>query len=107
MVNVLPTLEAKRMNLHTVLKGLMSNGRVYYQPDENVRLSYPCIIYDFNSLNTEYANNSTYFQMYQFSITLITTDATDSTFDTLNQLFNFDNKFISDDLTHFNFKTTI
>ena len=102
----LPTLESKRMNLHTVLTGLMDEKQVHYQPDENIKLNYPCMLYMFDKVIPTYANNSLYFQTYRFTITLISNDPTDSLFDTLNNLFVYENQFIADDLTHSVFTTT-
>lgn len=84
----------------------MDEKQVHYQPDENIKLNYPCMLYMFDKVIPTHANNSLYFQTYRFTITLISNDPTDSLFDTLNNLFVYENQFIADDLTHSVFTTT-
>ena len=84
----------------------MDKKQVHYQPDENIKLNYPCMLYMFDKVIPTHANNSLYFQTYRFTITLISNDPTVSLFDTLNNLFTFENQYIADDLTHSVFTTT-
>lgn len=100
-------LESTRMQLHTILTGLLDEESVIYSPSSNTSLVYPCIIYDFNKENSLYANNLKYGSMLEFSITLMTLDVTDPLFSTLNNLFTFDTNYMSDNVCHFVFTTTI
>lgn len=43
--------------LHEIVGG---TGRVYFQPPSNVKLSYPCIIYKLDDIDTEFADNNPY-----------------------------------------------
>lgn len=49
--------------------------KVYYQPPENKKLQYPCVIFDLNDAYSIHADNIPYLKVKRYSITLITLDA--------------------------------
>lgn len=46
----------------------------YFNPDANVRLYYPCIIYSRDDIDPKYADNSTYGINYRYQLILIDRD---------------------------------
>ena len=63
-------------DLQKDLQDLMgSKVKVYYQPPENLKLNYPCVIFDLNDAYSIHADNIPYLKVKRYSITLITTNA--------------------------------
>jgi len=96
------TIQDRRLELHEKLKSIMTNGNVYHQPPESVKLKYPCIVYERASGQTLYADNLPYITPIRYTITLIDKK---SVSDYLEPLLNlpycsFDRHFASDDLNH-------
>ena len=50
-----------REELQEVLESIMDPHPVYYQPPDNLRMTYPCIRYRLDSSQTNYADNKSYF----------------------------------------------
>lgn len=63
---------APRQNLHQLLKAITDN--VYFQPPDNVHMSYPCIVYARDYASTKFADNSPYNHMVRYMITVIDRD---------------------------------
>ena len=61
----------KRTDLQTLLEDLLGSRNVYFQPPENFKLDYPCIIYSRNAGKTQFANNNPYQHHLQYSIMVI------------------------------------
>lgn len=65
----------RRKELGEILKTIAgSNGNVYFQKPENVKLTYPAILYDRDDVETRYANNAPYLQTKRYLITIIDLD---------------------------------
>ena len=63
-------------DLQKDLQDLMGNKvKVYYQPPENIKLQYPCIIFELNDAYSIHADNIPYMKIKRYSVTLITLDA--------------------------------
>ena len=96
------TIQDRRLELHEKLKSIMTNGNVYHQPPESVKLKYPCIIYQRAGDGVRYADNAPYIRPIRYTITLIDKK---SVSDYLAPLMNlpycsYDRHFSSDDLNH-------
>lgn len=75
----------QRLKLQKILEDLMlrlhpaslpdsksaNKFHVYFQPDQNVRLSYPAIIYQRDRVSHRLANNESYFRRKGYQITII------------------------------------
>ena len=76
---------------------------VYFQPPENLKLSYPCVVYTLSSIDHQYADNKTYIGKRRYQVTLITKDPDDElvqkTIDNF-ELCKFDRFFTSNNLNH-------
>jgi hypothetical protein len=66
----------RRQQLHKALKDLGITN-VYFQPPENVKLNFPCIIYKTSKLETEQADNVPYAISTKYNVLYITKDPDD------------------------------
>lgn len=48
---------------------------VHYQPPSSIHLTYPCIIYELDGINSIFADNKVYIGHSKFNVTYITKDA--------------------------------
>lgn len=60
-----------RLDLQTLLETLLGTRNVYFQPPENVKLNYPCIIYSRNYSDTSFANNKPYQFQTKYQVLVI------------------------------------
>lgn len=60
---------APRLELQSLLEAITPH--VYFQPPENVKLVYPCIIYHRDSMDAVHANNGLYKNTVRYSVTVI------------------------------------
>lgn len=77
---------------------------VYGKPPTNTSLSYPCIIISLDNSHTRRANDKVYMKSHKYTLTVITKDIFDDTYDLLEdnlQYCRFESKFISDNLYHY------
>lgn len=63
---------AARMGLQALLLDICDN--VYFQPPESLTIDYPCIIYNRNNIDTDFANNVPYRHETGYLITVIDRD---------------------------------
>lgn len=93
----------RRLNLHEELCEVLGSKRVYFQPPENVKLEYPCIIYSRSSIDTRYANNKVYRYTYAYELMVIGDDPDETISDALLNHFSMirhGRHFVSDNLNH-------
>lgn len=93
----------RRLKLQQVLKQIIKDdGEVHFQPPENIRLSYPCIIYSRDSAWTARANNELYSKYKRYKITVIDADPDSDIPDRLAALpmCSFAAHFTADGLNH-------
>lgn len=57
--------------LQALLEDILGSRNVYFQPPSDKRLSYPCIMYELDYVNTSFANNKPYTMTKRYSITYI------------------------------------
>lgn len=90
--------------LQEILQGILGNdGKAYFQPPENIKLKYPCIVFERTNALISYADNNPYQVTKRYTVTLITKSAdNDKYLDQLLQLpmCTFDRQFITDNLVH-------
>lgn len=95
---------ASRLKLHEVLKEILGNENVYFQPPASVKLKYPCILYKVTNADIGYADDLTYRYTRRYQITLVGKDPDSELIDkipkTLSQC-TFTNHFVSDNLNHY------
>lgn len=61
----------KREELNELLVDFLGSRNVYFQPDENIRMQYPAIVYEIDDQDAIYANNNPYRRQDAYQITLI------------------------------------
>lgn len=91
-----------RSDLQSLLAGLLSSGKVYFQPPPNVQLEFPCIVYRRADLRTEFADNSPYKRKKRYQITVIDPDPDSGIPDLVAALplCSYERFFIVDRLNH-------
>lgn len=91
-------------DLQAMLQELMGETvKIWYQPPENTKLKYPCIIFGISNALIEYADNNPYQIHKRYTVTLMTRTADNH--EMLDKLLNlplctFDREFINDDIVH-------
>lgn len=94
-----------RLELHEKLVELLGSRNVYFQPPENIKLKYPCIIYSFETVDVKKGNNKNYKKKKAYSLMLIHTDPDNEIYDKLVDLLycSLNNNYTSDNLYHYSF----
>lgn len=94
-----------RLELHEILQSILPDGKIYFQPPENVKLTYPCIIYKLANIDTIKADDIKYLKHKQYEVTLIHRDPDNTIYETIEELpyCDFDRSFVSDNLYHYAF----
>ena len=59
----------RRLQLQTLLEAMCDN--VYFQPPASVQMQYPCIVYERDTADTEFAGNQPYRYTQRYQVTVI------------------------------------
>lgn len=97
-----------RLELQTLLTSIIGDGdRVYFQPPQNIEMSYPCIVYQRSYSYASYADNLKYWRMKRYSVTVIDRNPDSSIIDAVEDLryTQIDRQFVVDGLYHTVFQT--
>lgn len=101
---------SKRKNLDKELRRILGSDNVYYQPDLNVRLKYPCIIYRLSQPGITDADDSVYLYRNRYELTLIFKDPDSDLSERLIKRIRYcrpsSPRYISDNLYHENLTLT-
>lgn len=91
-----------RLELHEMLVKLLGSRNVYFQPPEDKKLNYPCIIYKRSAPDVKFANNLPYIHKQRYSVTIIDKNPDSEILSKMNKLpyCTFDRHFKSDNLNH-------
>lgn len=89
-----------RLSLQAYLKTLTAN--VYFQPPENVKLIYPCIVYSRTRIDGTFADNNVYKLDHAYQLVYVHRNPDDQLIDTLAQIptCRFQREYVSDSLYH-------
>jgi hypothetical protein len=60
-----------RLQLQSVLEGLLETSNVYFQPPASVKMVYPCIVYQRDVSDTKFADNGPYSRKARYQVTVI------------------------------------
>lgn len=98
-----------RLDLQKKLEDILGSRRVYFQPPESIKLSYPAIIYKKNKVDILYANDTNYLRHDSYEISYITQNADDELVDILLFLpyCSLTSNYVVDNLYHFIFTITL
>ena len=64
----------QRVDLHSLLVTALGSSNVYVQPPEGFKMTYPCIVYELDKIESIYANNKPYAHDIRYSVTVIDKD---------------------------------
>ena len=94
-----------RLKLQELLEKLLESKNVYYQPPENLKMSYPAIRYSRTKIDKKVANNSAYMLTNCYEIIVIDPKKDNPVIEKLLKLpmCKFDRTYISDNLNHYVF----
>lgn len=97
---------AERMDLQTLLKGILEADNVYFQPPPTVKMVYPCIVYRRDSANTIFAGDKPYQNTKRYQVTVIDRDPDSLIPDKIATLpmCTFERFYTADNLNHDVFK---
>lgn len=62
---------SSRLELHEILKSVIGNNNVYYQPPESIKMNYPAIVYSRENIPHRNADNLTYNTNHVYTVTVI------------------------------------
>lgn len=96
---------AKRRELQTKLETILGSKNVYFQPPSNIKLKYPCFIYNRTSPYTLKADDTNYLVRGHYQLTYISSNVEKCMEMMTTLLGSFDHisverQFISDNLNH-------
>ena len=96
---------ARRLQLHDLLKDILGSDRVYYQPPENVKLEYPCIVYNLSDIRLRHGNNLPYIMNDLYLVTLIHRRPDNDIYRKIASLprCSLSRTFVNDNLNHYAF----
>lgn len=91
---------APRLELHELLKTITVH--VYFQPPQNVKLEYPCIVYKRDFAETGFANNKPYKHSKRYMVTVIDRDPDSAIPDRVAEIptSTFNRFYTADSLNH-------
>lgn len=89
-----------RLLLQALLEAITTN--VYFQPPSNLAIRYPCIVYNRDQAETEFADNSPYRRTKRYQVTIIDQDPDSVIPDKVAELpmCLFERHFTADNLHH-------
>jgi hypothetical protein len=91
----------QRLDLDKILK-TMGAAKVYFQPPENTKMVFPCIVYKRDFVDTKHANNLPYSQKTRYEVTVIDEEPDSPIVEKVKLLpeTTFLRFFVSDQLNH-------
>ena len=92
----------RRVDLQETLQKIMGQNKVYFQPPENVKMKYPCILYSRSTGQTRFADNNPYTIDRRYELILIDEDPDTEFFEPIAELKSctFERHYVSDGLNH-------
>ena len=95
-----------RTELDDKLREALGSDNVYYQPPESMKIKYPCIIYNRETIDAKYADNKTYTAVSRYDVTIISKDPDFPLFDEFIFMFpmcSLNRPYTVDNLSHYSF----
>jgi hypothetical protein len=92
----------RRPLFQQVLEALSPGLKVYFQPPESLKMTYPCIVYSDDPGDTTFANNRPYTYEQQYEVQLISREPQPALFHKLASLpkSTHARSFVADNLNH-------
>lgn len=95
-----------RIELQEILEELLGSRNVYFQPPENLKLKYPCIVYNKSDEDNRFADDAKYLRTNVYELTIIDKDPDSLIPECISKLpfCSFDRYFVSDNLNHYSYR---
>lgn len=95
----------RRLELHQILTDVLGSKNVYFQPPASVHLKYPCIIYQYETGDTQFADDLPYIFVRKYQIQVIDPDPDTEIPDKIAQLPRClnDRNYTAENLNHYTF----
>lgn len=92
-----------REELDALLCIKTGNDNVYFQPPENLQLTYPCTVYELDGFYEPKADNYDYHRRHRYKLTYITHDPDDPNIEALSDLqyCQMNRPYTADNLYHY------
>lgn len=92
----------QRLDLQKLLEDILGSRAVYHQPPANLKMVYPCIVYERDASFEQHADNLPYVRKKRYQVTFIGQDPDSLVPDKLAEIpySKFARHFASDDLNH-------
>ena len=93
---------ASRLELQVKLEQLLGSRKVYYQPPEGFKISYPAIIYSRDDIDLTHADNINYKSIKRYNVIVIDKLPDNEVIEKILELpmSTFDRHYIADGLNH-------
>ena len=65
-------MSTKRLELNDIFLSMVDH--VYFQPPESMKLNYPCVVYERDTGDTQFADNNPYIHVTRYKVTVIDAD---------------------------------
>lgn len=90
-------------DIQTVLSRIPGVSEVYFQPPENVKLKFPCILYSLSNDKPVYADNRIYKNKKRYTVTVMDKNPKSKIAEIVRMLpyCRFDRTFQKDNMNHF------
>lgn len=95
----------RRLELHQILTDVLGSKNVYFQPPASVHLKYPCIIYQYETGDTQFADDLPYIFVRKYQIQVIDPNPDTEIPDKIARLPRClnDRNYTADNLNHYTF----
>lgn len=93
---------SSRLDLQTILEGILGSRNVYFQPPSSVRMQYPAIVYSRKGIEKRSANDSAYHKLPRYEVILVDKNPDSAFVDKILDLpyCSYDRHYESDNLNH-------
>jgi len=97
--------DPKRLELQLVFEGMVGVKKAYFQPTSDIKLQYPCVVYNLDDVKTQFADNRPYRRDKRYQVTVIDRDPDTDIPDQIGVLpkCSFERSMVVDNLHHFIF----
>jgi hypothetical protein len=94
--------KSRRLELHQILVDLLGSTNSYFQPPDDIKLKYPCIMYRRSRFDSKYADDLLYKGTQAYQVTVMDFDPDSDIPDKIRNLplCRFDRHFTKDGLNH-------
>ena len=96
-------MNQRRLQISEKLKLVLGNTNTYFQPPENIKMRYPCAVYDLDGVNAKHANDRVYLNWNRYVVTFISKDPDNDYYDKMVEQFpkvRFDRRYKADGMYH-------